>query len=137
LDALQAAVLRVKLEHLNGWHDARRRNAKLYDGFLADSDVTTPWIEDHNETIYNQYVIRHRDRDGLRSHLSDRGVGTEVYYPVSLHLQECFADLGHRAGDFPEAEKAQREVLALPVYPELSEEQVRYVADCVVEFAEN
>jgi len=134
LDALQAAVLRVKLTHLEAWHEARRRNAGRYDSLLADTAVTTPWIAPHNRTIFNQYVIRHRDRDGLRQHLSDRGVGTEIYYPVSLHLQECFADLGHGAGDFPEAERAQREVLALPVYPELTEEQILYVAECIARY---
>ena len=135
LDALQAAVLRVKLTHLEAWHEARRRNAGRYDSLLAGSAVTTPWIAPHNRTIYNQYVIRHPDRDGLRQHLSDRGVGTEVYYPVSLHLQECFADLGHRDGDFPESERAQREVLALPVYPELTEEQIGHVAECIAQYA--
>jgi dTDP-4-amino-4,6-dideoxygalactose transaminase len=135
LDALQAAVLRVKLSHLEAWHEARRRNARRYDSHLADTAVTTPWIAPHNRAIYNQYVIRHPDRDGLKQHLSDRGVGTEVYYPVSLHLQECFADLGHREGDFPESERAQREVLAIPVYPELTEEQIGYVAECIAEFA--
>jgi dTDP-4-amino-4,6-dideoxygalactose transaminase len=134
LDAIQAAVLRVKLERLDEWHEARRRNAMRYDTLLADSAVTTPWIDSHNRSVYNQYVIRHPDRDGLRQHLTDNGVGTDIYYPVSLHLQACFADLGHREGDFPEAERAQREVLALPVYPELSDEQLRYVAGCILDY---
>lgn len=141
LDALQAAVLRVKLRHLETWHEARRRNAARYDEFLAGSGVTTPYIAPFNRSIYNQYVIRCPDRDGLRKHLTECGVGTEIYYPVSLHLQECFAYLGHplrggryKEGDFPESERAQREVLAIPVYPELTDEQIYYVARSIREY---
>jgi dTDP-4-amino-4,6-dideoxygalactose transaminase len=132
LSALQAAVLSVKLKYLDEWHDARRRNAALYDQLLAGSKVVTPRIDEGNQSIYNQYVARVRDRDCVKQRLAERGVATAVYYPIPLHLQECFRYLGYREGDFPESERACREVLALPVYPELPEEQVRYVAREVV-----
>ena len=127
--ALQAAVLDVKLKYLDGWHAARRRNARLYDELLAGSPVVTPAIDEGNQSVYNQYCVRvPGDRDAVRKRLADRGIGSEVYYPVPLHLQECFADLGHKPGNFPESERACREVMALPIYPELPEEQLRYVA---------
>ena len=127
--ALQAAVLDVKLKYLDGWHAARRRNARLFDGLLAEGPVVTPAIDDGNQSVYNQYCVRvPGDRDGVRNRLADRGIGSEVYYPVPLHVQECFAHLGYKPGDFPESERACREVLALPIYAELPEEQLRYVA---------
>jgi dTDP-4-amino-4,6-dideoxygalactose transaminase len=121
-------VLDVKLRHLDAWHEARRRNAALYDKLLRGSSVVTPPIEEGNWSIYNQYVVRVKDRDRVKQHLGDRGIVTGVYYPLGLHMQECFKYLGVREGDLPETEKACREVLALPVYPELPEEHVRYVA---------
>ena len=138
IDELQAAVLNVKLKHLDTWSEARQANAASYDrGFGAaglGQAVQTPQCAAGIRHIYNQYVIRARDRDGLRTHLAERGVGTEIYYPVPLHLQQCFAYLGHRAGDFPESERAAQETLALPIYPELEGEQLQYVVDCVAEF---
>jgi dTDP-4-amino-4,6-dideoxygalactose transaminase len=128
LAAIQAAVLSVKLKYLEGWHESRRRHARLYDELLAGSRVVTPHIEDGNWSVYNQYVVRVPDRDRVKQHLADRGIGTGVYYPIPLHLQDCFAYLGGREGDLPESERACHEVLALPVYPELPEEHVRYVA---------
>lgn len=132
IDALQAAVLNVKLEHLEKWHEGRRRNAAIYDEMLADSPVITPPIADGNRSIYNQYVIRvpgdGSERDALKEKLAARGVGSAIYYPLGLHEQKCFAYLAYRKGDLPETERACREVLALPIYPELTEEQVRYVA---------
>lgn len=132
IDALQAAVLNVKLDHLEKWHEGRRRNAAIYDELLADSPVVTPHIAQGNTSIYNQYVIRipreAADRDSVKQQLAERGVGSAIYYPLGLHRQQCFAYLGHREGDLPQTERACREVLALPVFPELSEEQVRYVA---------
>jgi dTDP-4-amino-4,6-dideoxygalactose transaminase len=128
LAAIQAAVLSVKLKHLESWHDARRKNAALYDRLLKNSKVVTPRIDEGNWSVYNQYVVRVPDRDAVKKRLADKGVGSGVYYPVPLHLQECFKYLGGREGDLPETEKACREVLALPVYPELPEEHVRYVA---------
>jgi dTDP-4-amino-4,6-dideoxygalactose transaminase len=129
LGAIQAAVLDIKLKHLDTWHEGRRRNAAIYDKMLKGSKVVTPKIEPQNWSIYNQYVVRVKDRDGVKAKLGEAGVGSAVYYPVPLHLQECFAYLGHKAGDFPESERACGEVLALPVYPELKEEEVRYVAE--------
>jgi dTDP-4-amino-4,6-dideoxygalactose transaminase len=126
--AVQAAVLSVKLKYLEGWHEARRKNAAIYDKMLAGSKVVTPKIDPKNWSIYNQYVVRVPDRDRVKKTLQDKGIGSAIYYPLSLHRQECFAYLGYREGDFPQSEKACKEVLALPVYPELPEEHVRYVA---------
>jgi dTDP-4-amino-4,6-dideoxygalactose transaminase len=136
LDALQAAVLRVKLGHLPGWTEARRRNAELYRTFLAAAGVLDRirLPEDEPGHIYNQFVIRTQERDRLQEHLRQAGIGTEVYYPLPLHLQECFGHLGHGTGSMPHAEAAARQTLALPVYPELQEEQIRYVVERIVEF---
>jgi len=135
LDAIQAAVVSAKLPHLDAWTSARQRNAKRYDELLSAQGVPVglPAVV-ANRHIFNQYVIRLADRDALQSFLKEKGVGTEVYYPVSLHLQECFAYLGYRAGAFPESEGAARETLALPIYPELTEQQLRYVVDSISEF---
>jgi dTDP-4-amino-4,6-dideoxygalactose transaminase len=139
LAAIQAAVLDVKLKYLTGWHDARRRNAALYDELLAGSGVVMPFIAEGNWSIYNQYVVRIPNRpgkptrDAVKQHLADKGIGTGIYYPVPLHLQKCFEPLGGKPGDLPETERACREVLALPVYPEVPEEQVRYVAEALRE----
>jgi dTDP-4-amino-4,6-dideoxygalactose transaminase len=137
LDALQAAVLLVKMKHLDGWHEGRRKNAAYYDGGLSKmAGVTIPYVEPHNESVYNQYVIRVKERDALRDHLRKRGVGCDVYYPVPLHLQKCFAFLGGKAGDFPESERAARETLALPVYPELGTAEKEYVVSTIRDFLE-
>jgi dTDP-4-amino-4,6-dideoxygalactose transaminase len=128
LAAIQAAVLSVKLKYLNEWHEARRKNAALYDKLLAGSNVTTPKIDDGNWSIYNQYVVRVKNRDKVKQTLADKGVSTAVYYPIPLHEQECFKYLGYKHGDLPETERACEEVLALPVYPELPKDQVEYVA---------
>jgi dTDP-4-amino-4,6-dideoxygalactose transaminase len=128
LDALQAAILRVKLTHLDRWTEGRARNAALYDQLLEGSPIGRPYRNLRGRHIYNQYVVRVPKRDQVREQLRERGIGTEVYYPVALHLQKCFATLGHQAGDMPHAEAAARETMALPIYPELTEEQIRYVA---------
>jgi dTDP-4-amino-4,6-dideoxygalactose transaminase len=128
LAAVQAAVLGVKLKYLQGWHEARRRNAAIYDEMLTGSKVVTPLILPGNWSIYNQYVVRVPKRDEVKKKLAEKGISSGIYYPISLHEQECFAYLKNRAGDFPESERACHEVLALPIYPELPEEQVRYVA---------
>jgi dTDP-4-amino-4,6-dideoxygalactose transaminase len=133
LGAIQAAVLDIKLKHLDKWHEGRRRNAALYNKLLAGSKVTTPPIAKGNWSIYNQYVVRVQDRDAVKAKLGAAGVSSGVYYPLPLHLQECFAYLGHKEGDFPESERACQEVLALPVYPELTEAEVRYVAKSLLE----
>jgi dTDP-4-amino-4,6-dideoxygalactose transaminase len=139
LDGFQGAVLRVKLPHLDRWTDQRRHNAALYRDLFTDrgllEQITLPYERSHGKHIYNQFVIRVPNRrDELRSWLSERGVGTDIYYPVPLHLQECFAYLGYNAGDMPESEKAASETLALPIYPELRPEQQEYVVDAVAEF---
>jgi dTDP-4-amino-4,6-dideoxygalactose transaminase len=128
LAAVQAAVLNVKLKYLETWHEARRKHAAIYDKAFAGSKVTAPSIEEGNWSIYNQYVVRVANRDAVKKALADKGIGSGVYYPMSLHEQECFNYLGYKTGDFPESERACKEVLALPVYPELAEEQIRYVA---------
>jgi len=135
LDALQAAVLLAKLPHLPAWSAARGRNAARYDALLAGLDaVRTPVTDPLNEHIFHQYVIEADRRDALQAHLTARGIGTSIYYPVPLHLQPCFAYLGYRAGQFPVAEAAARRVLALPCYPELTEAQQACVARCIREF---
>jgi len=133
LDAIQAAVLRVKLPHLAGWTEGRRANAARYrqlfqEAGLAET-VRLPSERPDRHHIYNQFVIRVPDRDALKAHLDAAGVGTEIYYPVPFHLQECFASLGYKAGQFPVAEQAAAEVLALPIYPELTPEQQHYVVE--------
>jgi len=135
LDTIQAAGLIVKLKRLDAWSEGRRRNAARYNELFAGFEpVTTPVIREENVSIFNQYVIRVPRRDALREHLKENGVGAEVYYPLSLHEQECFAELGYGKGDFPESEKAAAETLALPIYAELTGEQVEYVAGCVKGF---
>jgi dTDP-4-amino-4,6-dideoxygalactose transaminase len=134
LDTLQAAVLRVKLRHLDGWTAARQRNAELYTRLLTGlgAAVAPPFSAPHTTRhIYNQYVIRSARRDALREALQREGIPTELYYPLPLHLQQCFAALGYRAGDFPESERAAREVLALPVYPELGEAAIDRIARAI------
>lgn len=152
LDALQAAVVLTKLPHLDSWSEARQNNAQRYDrlfrasglavsdtsrlaegGSGADAEVITPAVV-QNRHIFNQYVIRVEKRDKLRAFLSERDVGNEVYYPVPLHLQECFSYLGYRKGDFPQSEQAAEQTLALPVYPELNDAQATYVVESVCEF---
>jgi len=135
LDTLQAAALIVKLRHLDDWSAGRRANAARYDELFADCDaVRTPVIRPDNVSIYNQYVIRVPKRDELQAHLKAADIGTAIYYPISLHLQQCFASLGGKAGDFPVSEQAATEVLAIPVYPELTDEQLVYVATTIKEF---
>lgn len=139
IDELQAAVLNVKLPHLDAWSAARQRNAAFYDRAFAaaglGAEVCTPTPAPASARhIYNQYVVRARDRDALRQHLAERGVGSEIYYPVPLHLQPCFAYLEHHVGDFPEAERAARETLALPIFPELTERQLQYVVDTIADY---
>jgi dTDP-4-amino-4,6-dideoxygalactose transaminase len=133
LDALQAAVLSAKLPRLEGWNDRRRAIAARYAALLADATrggrLTLPVEAPGNRHVYHQYVIRAADRDGLRKRLAARGIATSVFYPVPLHLQECFAHLGGRPGDFPQAEKAAKEVLALPMFAELTDAEVERVAE--------
>jgi dTDP-4-amino-4,6-dideoxygalactose transaminase len=137
LDALQAAVLSVKLKYLDGWAEGRRRNADRYlQGFGERklNQVVTPVEPSGYFHIFNQYTIRVPERDRLRAHLAEKGIPTEIYYPYPLHLQKAFADLGHREGDFPESERAAREVLALPIYPELQAEHQRLLVGEIASF---
>jgi len=140
LDALQAAIVNVKLSHLVDWTAGRQANAHRYRerfeqaGLTADDTVRLPCELPDRRHIYNQFVIRVPRRDELRQHLKDNGVGSEVYYPVPLHVQKCFAELGYREGDFPESEGAANETLAIPVYPELTDEQTQYVIGCIKAF---
>lgn len=135
LDALQAAVISVKLPHLESWTEGRRRNADLYNQMFKDNpNVVRPVEKEGRRHIYNQYVVRVQNRDSLKKHLTENEIGCAVYYPLSLHQQKCFAYLGYKAGDFPESEKAAQQTIALPIYPDLAEEQVRYVAKVVNDF---
>ena len=135
LDALQAGFLRVKLRRLDGWHQGRRANAAWYDQRLGSlEEVETPVIDDRARSVYNQYTIRAADRDGLLEHLRAADIGCSVYYPVPLHLQECFAPLGYGEGDFPVTEKACREVISIPVFGELTEDELEEVAGAIEAF---
>jgi len=143
LDAIQAAVLNLKLPHLDSWGQGRRERAAQYRDGFASKELdgilglpTEPWAQSGipNHHIYNQFIIRAPHRDELRAFLTQAEIGSEIYYPLPLHLQECFKHLGYRAGDFPEAERAAQETLALPIFPELKEHQVEYVVDRISEF---
>jgi dTDP-4-amino-4,6-dideoxygalactose transaminase len=141
LDAIQAVVLRVKLKYLDGWSEGRKENADLYRELLKDADllapdgpVTAPTELPDRRHIYNQFVIRVEKRDDLREFLGDHDIGTEIYYPVPLHLQECYADLGYREGDLPVSEAAAGETLALPIYPELTDDMQRFIVEVIGEF---
>jgi dTDP-4-amino-4,6-dideoxygalactose transaminase len=138
IDELQAAVLRVKLKYLDAWSEGRRRNAAYYDKAFAAAGlgarVVTPTAVAGGRHIFNQYIVRVQKRDDLKKFLAERGIGTEIYYPVPLHLQKCFDYLGYRVGDFPESERAAVETLALPIYPELTEAQLAHVVASVTAF---
>lgn len=141
LDALQAAALLVKLKYLEGWSAARRSHAQFYDRLFRQTDLSgsakTPFLTSQSESVFNQYVIRAERRDELQTFLEERGVSTAIYYPLPLHLQPCFRFLNYQPGDLPEAEKACAEVLALPLYPELTETMQEYVVAKIAEFYRN
>jgi dTDP-4-amino-4,6-dideoxygalactose transaminase len=138
IDAMQAAILRAKLPHLDSWTEKRQQNAKAYDSLWKEvkleDEVSPPWKRPGDRHIFNQYVIRIKNRDGLKKHLEQNGIATEIYYPQPMHLQACFADLNYRAGDFPEAEKAAADSLALPIYPELMNSQLKRVVETISNF---
>ena len=143
LDAIQAAIVLTKLKHLDDWTSARQHHAKRYDALLSQAGLTSPALGASrivpptvvaNRHIFNQYVIRTSRRDQLKAALQAQGVGTEIYYPVPMHLQECFSYLGQGMGSFPESERAAVQTLAIPVYPELSESQAQYVVGCIRNF---
>lgn len=138
LDALQAAVLLVKLKHLDGWTENRRRNAARYEKLFAEARVmdriSAPVTQPGNYHVFNQYTIRAQRRDELKDFLKERGVGTEIYYPIPMHLQDCYRSLGHKKGAFPVSEQAAAEVLSLPIYAELADDQLAYVVDSIKTF---
>jgi dTDP-4-amino-4,6-dideoxygalactose transaminase len=138
LDALQAAVLLVKLPHLNSWAAGRQMNAALYEKLFSEAGllefITPPAKRADRNHVYNQFIIRANNRDALKEHLDKNGIGTAIYYPLCLHLQDCFKFLGGKPGDYPEAEKASQETLALPVFPELTSAQIAYVVEQIAAF---
>jgi len=134
MEGIQGAVLGVKLRHLPAWTAARRRIAHRYHGLLASTPLKLPLEAPGVEGVYHLYVVRHPKRDRLRKHLEARGIGSALHYPLPLHLQKCFAHLGHRPGDFPVAESAAQGCLSLPIYPEMTDSQIEYVAAMIGEF---
>jgi dTDP-4-amino-4,6-dideoxygalactose transaminase len=140
MDAMQAAILRVKAPHLARWTEGRRANAARYARLFGDSGladrITLPIEPPGYHHIFNQFVIRSADRDRLKRHLDDRGIGNEIYYPVPFHVQPCFAGLGYRQGQFPHAERAARETLAIPIFAELTADQQQTVVDTIAEFVQ-
>jgi dTDP-4-amino-4,6-dideoxygalactose transaminase len=134
LDAIQAAVLSVKLRHLEEWSDGRAANAEYYNRRFKGSPVVTPRRDPHNRHIYNQYIIRVPDRDGLFAHLREKGIGCALYYPLPLHLQECFEPLGYREGDLPESERAAAETVSIPIFSLLTDEEKDCVATTILNY---
>ena len=141
IDALQSAILSIKLRSLDSWSEARQKNAAIYKKLFAaaglDEQIVLPQTASYDvRHIYNQFCIRVKDgkRDALKQHLLDSGVGCAIYYPLSLHLQECFKELGGKVGDYPESEKATGEIMALPIFGELTGEQLEYVVSCIAKF---
>lgn len=133
LDMIQAAVLRVKLKYLDEWSEKRRQNAELYNELLKDADVIAPEISD-GASVFHLYVIRSGRRDALQKYLKEKGVSAIVHYPVPIHLQPCYKELSYREGDFPETEKACREILSIPIYPELTEDEIKYISQSIIDF---
>ena len=134
LDEMQAAILRVKLRHLDAGNKRRREIASFYNAGLVTADVLCPIVRAEYEHVYHLYVIRARQRDALQAHLKARGIGTQIHYPIPVHLQEAYAELGLRPGSFPVAEQAAREVLSIPIYPELADAEVREVIAAITSF---
>jgi dTDP-4-amino-4,6-dideoxygalactose transaminase len=134
LDTLQAAVLRVKLKRLDEWNQARRRNAQLYYELLANTEVIRPAEASYAQHVYHLYIVRVQDRDGLQKHLQSRGISTGIHYPIPIHLQEAYRYLGYQRGDFRITEEYAGEILSLPMYPELTEEQIQYVVKAISGF---
>ena len=137
LDAIQAGVLRIKLKRLADWNKGRRSNAALYNELLAGIDgATTPVEANGVESVYHLYVILVDDRDGLQKHLAEKGIGTGLHYPVPLHLQKAYKDMGYKEGDFPVTEDVSKRLLSLPMFAELKKEQIEYVCDSIKEYIE-
>lgn len=135
LDTIQAAILLVKLDHLDSWHEKRRQKAKIYDTELSNVEgIKTPFVYDHNYHIYHQYTLIAENRDKLASFLKEKEIGFDTYYPLPLHLQECYKDLGYKSGDLPVSERLARNVISLPIYPELPESHQAFVIDSIKGF---
>ncbi len=135
LDTLQAAILLVKLQYLDEWHEARRRHANIYnEAFDSLEGVTTPYCEEYNYHIYHQYTLVVENREELKEYLIEKEIGFDVYYPIPLHLQKCFSDLNYKLGDLPNSEKYAESVISLPIFPEMTEEQQAYVIDSIKGF---
>jgi len=138
LDAIQAGVLRIKLKRLAGWNESRRQNAQYYNELLSEIDgVTIPVEADFANAVYHLYVIFVDNRDALQKYLADKGIGTGLHYPVPLHLQKAYSHMGHKEGSFPVAENAAKRLLSLPMFPELTREQIKYVCDTIKAFMKN
>jgi UDP-2-acetamido-2-deoxy-ribo-hexuluronate aminotransferase len=136
LDSLQAAALRAKLKYLDSWNEKRAENADIYDQELRGI-VETPFVAENRKHIYNQYTVKAEKRDELKDYLKEKGIPSMIYYPLGLHLQPAFSYLGHKEGDFPETEKASKQVLSLPIYPELLKQEIKQVTEVIKEFYEN
>jgi dTDP-4-amino-4,6-dideoxygalactose transaminase len=134
LDALQAAVLRVKLKYLDAWNNARKDRAALYTILLDETGLTLPFIKEDRDHVFHQYTIRLKDRDGLKRHLETCSIESSVFYPVPLHLQQAFQPLGLNSGSYPDSEKAAKEVLSLPMYPELEEADIYRIVKEIQEY---
>jgi len=135
LHAMQAAILSVKLKRLDEWNRKRRENALAYDHLLKDTDIITPYVHNNVEHVYHVYVIRVKNRDGLRRALDLEGIATGIHYPIPLHLQPAYRDLGYKRGDFPMTERVAEEILSLPMFPELTQEQIEYIVKKIKDFA--
>ncbi len=134
LDTLQAAILRVKLQRIDAWNATRRQNARLYNQLLKDSPLALPVVAGFAEPVYHLYVVRVQDRDALQAHLHDRGISTVIHYPIPIHLQPAYRDLGYARGDFPITEGYADQILSLPMYPELTSDAIKYVTDAIQDF---
>jgi dTDP-4-amino-4,6-dideoxygalactose transaminase len=135
MEGVQGAILGVKMKYIEEWTEARRRHAARYDELLAGTSFRAPPPPAHLRHVYHVYAVRHPKRDALQKHLTDKGVSNGIHYPVPVHLQKCFAELGYKPGDFPHAERATNETLSLPMFPELKPEQVDAVAAAVRSFS--
>jgi dTDP-4-amino-4,6-dideoxygalactose transaminase len=134
LDTLQAAILGVKLKYLDQWSDKRKEKASFYDNAFQDLDIDTPKVESFNRHIYHQYTIAVKNRDRLKEHLLKNQIGCSIYYPLPLHLQECYKSLGHKKGDFPVSEERSKQVISLPIFPEITQEEQEFVVQTIKEF---
>ena len=135
LDTIQAVVLMVKLKYLPDWHEARRGRAARYDRLLEDiQQITTPFVHEHNYHIYHQYTLITEDRDGLKDFLKSREIGIDTYYPLPLHLQDCYKELGYQRGDLPVSESLSDKVISLPIFPELTDDEQDFVVESLKEY---